>query len=133
MLFHLQRRFNHPALLFQFLVHCFLCCFHGSCVDLAAISSVLNLCISCSVSIFHLLCSNFTSSLFSLSFSLIADPFLYQYFMHFLPVCCPLFLSFALHFPLFTFFFPVSWLVKKYITGNSYIQNISLKTQLHLQ
>lgn len=60
---------------------------------------------------------------------LISHPFFYQYCVHFL---LPLFLSFALCFPLFTFF-PVSWLLKKYIMGNSYIQDISLKTQLHLQ
>lgn len=76
------QRFKYTVSLLQFFHRLFLLCFYESFVDLAADFSVFNLCISCSLSIFHLFGPLFTTSLFSLTSFLTSHPFSYQYFVH---------------------------------------------------
>lgn len=124
-----------PHRLFVCFPHSFLLCFCGSCVDLADDFSVFDLCISCSISVFHLFGPLFTISLFfSGLFPHPSHPFSYRYFMH--SYLCLLSIPFAAYF-FFAFppvnFSPPSWLMNKYTVGSSYMHDISLKTQLHLQ
>lgn len=94
----------------SFLAHCFLFCFRGSCVDLAAKFSIFNLCISCSIPIFHLfgplfMISLFFSGLFPYNPSFFVSVF--YTLLSLLAFYSLLLLAFSLHFPLFTFFLPV--------------------------